>query len=84
MLTALQDLKQQKFTIDAEPTDTVRAWLTRNHKPSSLLTIPAQIAQVKEKVAAEKGWEASTQKLIYSGMLAPSPYSLTCQNLTLS
>ena len=32
MLTALQDLKQQKFTIDAEPTDTVRALLIGNHK----------------------------------------------------
>jgi Ubiquitin family len=26
-----------------------------------------QIAQVKEKVAAEKGWDAAQQKLIYSG-----------------
>lgn len=26
-----------------------------------------QIATVKDKVAAEKGWEASQQKLIYSG-----------------
>ncbi|ETN40268.1 UV excision repair protein Rad23 [Cyphellophora europaea CBS 101466] len=47
MLTRTQDLKQQKFSIEAEPSDT--------------------IAQVKEKVAAEKGWEASSQKLIYSG-----------------
>ncbi|KAL6243165.1 UV excision repair protein rad23 [Rhinocladiella similis] len=47
MKLSFRDLKQQKFTIDAEPTDT--------------------IAQVKEKVAAEKGWEASSQKLIYSG-----------------
>ncbi|RVX69803.1 hypothetical protein B0A52_06448 [Exophiala mesophila] len=47
MKLSFRDLKQQKFTIDAEPTDT--------------------IAQVKEKVAAEKGWDASTQKLIYSG-----------------
>jgi len=29
--------------------------------------IRLQIAQVKEKIANEKGWEASTQKLIYSG-----------------
>lgn len=44
-----RDLKQQKFTIDAEPSDT--------------------ILQVKEKIAAEKGWEASSQKLIYSGKI---------------
>ncbi|KAJ9495765.1 UV excision repair protein rad23 [Exophiala xenobiotica] len=47
MKLSFRDLKQQKFTIDAEPTDT--------------------IGQVKEKVAAEKGWEASAQKLIYAG-----------------
>lgn len=44
-----RDLKQQKFTIDAEPSETV--------------------AQVKERIATEKGWEASTQKLIYSGKI---------------
>jgi hypothetical protein len=27
-----------------------------------------QISDVKEKIAKEKGWEASQQKLIYSGM----------------
>ena len=27
-----------------------------------------QILQVKEKIQADKGWEASTQKLIYSGL----------------
>ena len=26
-----------------------------------------QIGEVKEKITKEKGWEASTQKLIYSG-----------------
>ena len=34
-----------------------------------LKLIPLQVAQVKEKIAAEKGWEASKQKLIYSGKL---------------
>ncbi|KIW97364.1 UV excision repair protein Rad23 [Cladophialophora bantiana CBS 173.52] len=47
MKLSFRDLKQQKFTVDAEPTDT--------------------IAQVKEKIAAEKGWESSQQKLIYAG-----------------
>lgn len=28
----------------------------------------AQISEVKEKIAKEKGWEPSQQKLIYSGM----------------
>ena len=49
MKLTFKDLKQQKFTIDAEPTET--------------------IGQVKEKISAEKGWEASTQKLIYSGKI---------------
>lgn len=44
-----RDLKQQKFTIEAEPSETIGA--------------------VKEKIAAEKGWEKSTQKLIYSGKI---------------
>ncbi|KIW27445.1 UV excision repair protein Rad23 [Cladophialophora immunda] len=47
MKLSFRDLKQQKFTIDAEPSDT--------------------IAQVKEKIAKEKGWESSQQKLIYAG-----------------
>ena len=36
---------------------------------SGLLTAGAavQIGEVKEKITKEKGWEASTQKLIYSG-----------------
>ena len=36
--------------------------------PASHLLTVLQIGQVKEKIAAEKGWEASTQKLIYSGI----------------
>ncbi|KAI1623209.1 UV excision repair protein Rad23 [Exophiala viscosa] len=47
MKLSFRDLKQQKFTIDAEPSDT--------------------IGQVKERIAAEKGWEAPSQKLIYAG-----------------
>jgi len=49
MKLTFKDLKQQKFTIDAEPSET--------------------IGQLKEKITAEKGWEASTQKLIYSGKI---------------
>ncbi|KAL1306513.1 hypothetical protein AAFC00_005206 [Neodothiora populina] len=49
MKLTFKDLKQQKFVIEAEPSET--------------------IGQVKEKIASEKGWEASTQKLIYSGKI---------------
>jgi len=49
MLLTFKDLKQQKFTINAEPSETIGA--------------------VKEKITAEKGWEKSTQKLIYSGKI---------------
>jgi hypothetical protein len=30
--------------------------------------IGKQIGQVKEKISKERGWEATQQKLIYSGM----------------
>lgn len=49
MKLTFKDLKQQKFVIDAEPSETV--------------------GQVKEKISKEKGWEASQQKLIYSGKI---------------
>ncbi|THZ02419.1 UV excision repair protein Rad23 [Aureobasidium pullulans] len=44
-----EDLKQQKFVIEAEPSET--------------------IGEVKSKISSEKGWEPSTQKLIYSGKI---------------
>ncbi|KAF8463614.1 XPC-binding domain-containing protein [Kalaharituber pfeilii] len=47
MKLTFKDLKQQKFFIEAEPSET--------------------IAALKEKIAAEKGWEVAQQKLIYSG-----------------
>ncbi|KAJ9630782.1 UV excision repair protein rad23 [Taxawa tesnikishii (nom. ined.)] len=49
MKLTFKDLKQQKFVIEAEPSDT--------------------IGSVKSKIAAEKGWEPSSQKLIYSGKI---------------
>lgn len=49
MKLTFKDLKQQKFTIDAEPTESIGA--------------------VKEKISKEKGWDPSTQKLIYSGKI---------------
>lgn len=49
MKLTLKDLKLQKFTIEAEPSETIGA--------------------LKEKIAADKGWEASSQMLIYSGKI---------------
>ncbi|KAL9136595.1 MAG: hypothetical protein Q9175_002187 [Cornicularia normoerica] len=49
MKLTFKDLKQQKFVVEAEPSET--------------------IGQVKEKISSEKGWEASQQKLIYSGKI---------------
>ncbi|KAL8667595.1 MAG: hypothetical protein Q9202_000450 [Teloschistes flavicans] len=53
MKLTFKDLKQTKFIIEAEPSETV--------------------GHVKEKIAKEKGWEASQQKLIYSA--APAAIS---------
>jgi UV excision repair protein RAD23 len=49
MKLTFKDLKQQKFIIEAEPSET--------------------IAQLKEKISSEKGWEPQTQKLIFSGKI---------------
>ncbi|RKF56122.1 UV excision repair protein rhp23 [Golovinomyces cichoracearum] len=49
MKLSFRDLKQNKFIIEAEPSDL--------------------ISEVKERIANEKGWDASTQKLIYSGKI---------------
>lgn len=49
MKLTFKDLKQQKFTIEAEASETIGA--------------------LKEKISAEKGWEPSSQKLIYSGKI---------------
>ena len=49
MKLTFKDLKQQKFTIEAEPSETIGA--------------------LKAKISSEKGWEPSTQKLIYSGKI---------------
>ncbi|KAI5207547.1 UV excision repair protein Rad23, partial [Aureobasidium subglaciale] len=49
LTVGIEDLKQQKFVIEAEPSET--------------------IGEVKAKIASEKGWEPSTQKLIYSGKI---------------
>lgn len=61
MKLSFRDLKQQKFTIEAEPSET--------------------IAQVKEKIATEKGWEASQQKLIYSGKILADAKTVESYNI---
>ncbi|CRG88581.1 UV excision repair protein rhp23 [Talaromyces islandicus] len=61
MKLTFRDLKQQKFTIEAEPTETV--------------------GQVKEKIAQEKGWEASQQKLIYSGKILQDANTIESYNI---
>jgi len=61
MKLSFRDLKQQKFTIDAEPSET--------------------IGQVKEKINAEKGWEASQQKLIYSGKILADANTVESYNI---
>ncbi|KAF2840374.1 UV excision repair protein Rad23 [Patellaria atrata CBS 101060] len=49
MKITFKDLKQQKFVIEAEPSEL--------------------ISDVKARISAEKGWEPSLQKLIYSGKI---------------
>ncbi|KAH6681717.1 nucleotide excision repair protein RAD23 [Halenospora varia] len=49
MKLTFKDLKQDKFVIEAEPSEL--------------------ISEVKEKISKEKGWPASSQKLIYSGKI---------------
>ncbi|KAL1972067.1 hypothetical protein VTN31DRAFT_7286 [Thermomyces dupontii] len=61
MKLTFRDLKQQKFVIEAEPTET--------------------IGQVKEKIAKEKGWDASQQKLIYSGKILQDANTIESYNI---
>ncbi|KAK1473228.1 UV excision repair protein Rad23 [Colletotrichum cuscutae] len=64
MKVTFKDLKQQKFTLDVEPTD-----LVRPHPHFRLRDDPPQISIVKQKIAGEKGWDPKDQKLIYSGKI---------------
>ncbi|KAL9072817.1 MAG: hypothetical protein Q9161_003359 [Pseudevernia consocians] len=41
----------------------------------------AQIGQVKEKISSEKGWEASQQKLIYSGKILQDVNTVESYNI---
>ncbi|OCK95578.1 UV excision repair protein Rad23 [Cenococcum geophilum 1.58] len=61
MKLTFKDLKQQKFVVDAEPSET--------------------IADVKAKIAAEKGWEPSLQKLIYSGKILQDSNTVESYNI---
>ncbi|KAI9746417.1 MAG: hypothetical protein M1818_000130 [Claussenomyces sp. TS43310] len=61
MKLTFKDLKQQKFVIEAEPSET--------------------IADVKNKISSEKGWEPSTQKLIYSGKILQDAQTVGSYNI---
>ncbi|KAI9657068.1 MAG: hypothetical protein M1821_003234 [Bathelium mastoideum] len=61
MKLTFKDLKQQKFVIEAEPSET--------------------IANVKNKIASEKGWESSQQKLIYSGKILQDGNTVESYNI---
>ena len=61
MKLTFKDLKQQKFVIEAEPSETIK--------------------EVKEKISAEKGWEAGQQKLIYSGKILQDANTVESYNI---
>jgi len=61
MKLTFKDLKQQKFIIEAEPSET--------------------IAQLKEKISSEKGWEPQTQKLIFSGKILQDENTIESYNI---
>ncbi|KAF2016434.1 UV excision repair protein Rad23 [Aaosphaeria arxii CBS 175.79] len=61
MKITFKDLKQNKFVIDAEPSET--------------------IGELKAKIQADKGWEVSTQKLIYSGKILQDANTVESYNI---
>ncbi|KAI9799696.1 MAG: hypothetical protein M1825_004431 [Sarcosagium campestre] len=61
MQLTFKDLKQQKFVIEAEPSETV--------------------ADVKQKISSEKGWDAAQQKLIYSGKILQDANTVESYNI---
>ncbi|TKA69151.1 hypothetical protein B0A49_06488, partial [Cryomyces minteri] len=61
MKLTFKDLKQQKFVIEAEPSET--------------------ISEIKAKISTEKGWEASQQKLIYSGKILQDANTVESYNI---
>ncbi|KZF22571.1 UV excision repair protein Rad23 [Xylona heveae TC161] len=61
MKLTFKDLKQQKFTIEAEPEQT--------------------ISEVKAKIQEDKGFEASTLKLIYSGKILQDANTVASYNI---
>ncbi|POS83218.1 hypothetical protein EPUL_004947 [Erysiphe pulchra] len=75
MKLSFRDLKQNKFIIEAEPSDLVR-FLSY---AKSARTWHVQ----SSGIADEKGWDASTQKLIYSGQPTPLFVCIIKDNLFL-
>ncbi|KAI9775053.1 MAG: hypothetical protein M1835_005952 [Candelina submexicana] len=79
MKLTFKDLKQQKFVIEAEASETIfllgtleEGWLDGIGFVVLAQNVDVriwQISDVKAKIAAEKGWEPAQQKLIYSGKI---------------
>ncbi|CAF9936055.1 MAG: hypothetical protein ALECFALPRED_006673 [Alectoria fallacina] len=83
MKLTFKDLKQQKFVIEAEPSETVclrQMWCNGQGNQANHESW-AQIGQVKEKISNEKGWEASQQKLIYSGKILQDANTVESYNV---
>ncbi|KAJ6446429.1 UV excision repair protein (RadW) [Purpureocillium lavendulum] len=65
----MKDLKQQKFTLEVEPSDLLEAYKVK------------QISAVKEKISSEKGWDPKHQKLIYSGKILKDEETVQSYNI---
>ncbi|CAE7195625.1 hypothetical protein CFE70_007615 [Pyrenophora teres f. teres 0-1] len=61
MKITFKDLKQNKFVIEAEPSETIGA--------------------LKAKIQADKGWEVTQQKLIYSGKILQDANTVESYNI---
>ncbi|KAJ3474609.1 hypothetical protein NLG97_g9763 [Lecanicillium saksenae] len=75
MKVTFRDLKQQKFTLDVEPTDLV-SWPHRERGASA-----SPFSAVKEKISGEKGWDPKHQKLIYSGKILKDEETVGSYNI---
>ncbi|KAF1970149.1 UV excision repair protein Rad23 [Bimuria novae-zelandiae CBS 107.79] len=61
MKITFKDLKQNKFVVEAEPSET--------------------IGELKAKILADKGWEVTQQKLIYSGKILQDDKTIESYNI---
>lgn len=67
-------LQQKQFSIEAEPTETVRRSLPSfallQAPPCSSVVLP-QVADLKKKIEADQGFPVDHQKIIFSGTHRP-------------